>query len=424
MADSSLPMAQMPNFQLGATPNNAPSVANAIQGVQGGGQQAIQAMQFQQQLAQQQKQQAIEKNMKMLETGSQMMLEGGPEVQQTGQDLIKQSYPFLTGQPLPDGMPLDKNTAKDLGWYMDQHRLWQKTQGADGLSAQDAVTGATQAVSRYGMKYQQQQMGLLEKTPMYKEATANQTGGQVNGQPVVQNSFTGGVASPSGQPMPGAQGSFVDSGQTATLQNSLQNNAASEFQDVSKDEKEVLDNGTSFLNMLAPKLPDNPTAEQKAEFALHDKQAVLKYIQIQVPSSKRPPNMTMEELAKSSLLSQQAKAAYNQTVVDGSPLSNELRDALLQTGGQTILTYEGNLTQNENAVAARAVKNRVDPMKAITPLRPAGIPSSSSLFPSPNVPGKAAQTGQIIKGDDGYYVFRGQPGTNDYKDANNWMKIK
>jgi hypothetical protein len=415
-------------------PSNAPSMfqlpgpavpyqGNMGTGAAAGAATGMQAFQQQQAIQQKQQEMQIEKNMKMLETGSQMMLEGGPQVQSTGQSLIQKAYPFLTGQPLPQGMPLGKEQAKDLGWYMDQHRLFQTSGGAEGLSAQDAVTGATQAMSNYGSKYQQQQMGLLEKTPMYKEGMANEVGGQVNGQPATKNEFTGAVSSTGGQSMPGAQGSFIDAGQAATLQNSLQNNAASEFQDSSKDQKEILDNGSSFLNMLAPRIPENMTKEQKDEFALHDKQAVLKYIQMQVPSSKRPPNMTMEDLAKSGLISEQAKVAYDKAVVGGSPLSNDLRDALLQTGAQTVLTHEGILSRNEGSVANRAIRNRVDPMKAITNLRPAGVPSSSPFFKNQDVPGRLAQTGQIIKGSDGHYVFRGQSGTNDYKDKNNWMKI-
>ena len=423
MAD--LPMAQVPNFQTSSSP--VPYQGNLGTGLAAGLQQATNAFQQQQVIAQKQQeiqmakqQQMIEKNMKMLETGSDMMLSGGPEVQETGKSLIQQAYPFLTGQPLPQGMPLDKDAAKDLGYFMDQHRTWQQTQGKEGLSAQDAVTGATQAMSRYGMKYQNQQMGLLEKSPMYKEAMADQTGGLVNGQPATQNSFTGAVSSPNGQAMPpGAAGSFIPAAQAASIQNTNQNNAASEFQDLSKDQKEILDNGTSFLNMLSPRLPDNATPEQKNEFALHDKQAVLKYIQMQVPSSKRPPNMTMEDLAKSSLLTQQAKDAYNQAVVNGSPLDNDLRDALLKTGGQTILNNEGILSGNESGVANRAIRNGVDPSKAITNLRPSGIPSTSKLFPSQGASWQTAQAGQIVQGKSGPFIYRG----GDKADPNNWTLI-
>jgi len=132
----------------------------------------------------------------------------------------------------------------------------------------------------------------------------------------------------------------------------------------------------------------------------------------------------MEDMAKSGLISQQAKDAYQQAVVSGSPLDDSLRDALLKTGGQTILNNEGILSNIESGVANRAIRNKVDPMKSITPLRPSGLPSTSPIFPSQNVPGRLAQTGQMIKGSDGYYVFRGQAGTNDYKDPNNWTKIK
>jgi hypothetical protein len=395
MADSSLPMAQIPSFSLGATPNNAPSVANAIQGIQGGGQQAIQAMQFQQQLAQQKQQQAIEKNMKMLETGSQMMLEGGPEVQQTGQDLIKQSYPFLTGQPLPDGMPLDKNTAKDLGWYMDQHRQWQQTNGKEGLSAQDAVTGATQAVARYGMKYQQQQMGLLEKTPMYKEATATQEPGQVNGQPANFNPQSGQpTAQGSGQPM---QGNFVPNTTLATIQNEKAQSLKSTFMEASKDFQQIAPDYRDFSTLMAQPMPADPSTmspQDKQNAVTNQKAALLKYVQLNVPASRRPPNMSsLETMAQGGELPQQAQQVYNQLFQTGTPLTGKMVNALRATATKTYLSAEAQQAQIENSWAQNAKANGVDPSTVVQNFRPSTAASSSQFFPSQ---GQAPLLGSVV----------------------------
>jgi hypothetical protein len=429
MADG-LPMAQIGNFNLGGTnipmPNNAGVMTQGLLGGAAVYQQQQAIAQKQQEIQMAQKQQMIEKNMKMLETGSDMMLSGGPEVQETGKSLIQQAYPFLTGQPLPQGMPLDKDAAKDLGYFMDQHRTWQQTQGKEGLSAADAVTGSTQAISRYGMKYQQQQMGLLEKTPMYKEGMADQTGGQVNGQPATQNSFTGAVSSPNGQAMPaGAAGSFIPAGQVATLQNTNQQAATSNFVDMTKDHQEVLPNAANALSMVAQPVPANATETEKAEFALHDKQAMIRYAQMMIPSSKRPPNMTMEDMIKSGLAGEQIKTVYN-NATNNVAMSNSEREAVTKTIAQTALNNEANLTSIENSSASRAIRNRIDPMKAMQNVRPVGIPSTSQLFQSPQVPPSQVQTGQIMKNpsDGKNYVFRGQTGTNDWKNKDNWMSVQ
>src|ERR1700729_2752538 len=98
MAD--LPMAQIPNFQLGGTQiplsNNAAAIGQAVQGGAG------LALQQQNQLAQQQQaQQALmqQRHEKMLEVGADMVINGGDDTQDTAQSLIRQAIPYLTGQP-------------------------------------------------------------------------------------------------------------------------------------------------------------------------------------------------------------------------------------------------------------------------------------------------------------------------------------
>lgn len=416
MAD--LPMAQIPQFSLGATPNINPAIQNGLQGMQNGASTAIQAAQFQQQQAQAQKQQAIEKNMKMLETGSQMMIEGGPEVQQTGQDLIKQSYPFLTGQPLPEGMPLDKNTAKDLGWYMDQHRLWQKTQGSEGLSAQDAVTGATQAISRYGSKYQQQQMGLLEKTPLYKEATANQEPGQVNGSPANFNPQSGQpTVQGNGQPM---SGNFVPNTTMATIQNEHLQSLKSTFMEATKDQQQVLPDFRDFSTMMQPVNTANLSPDQKAQVVANQKVGLLKYMQMQVPASRRPPNLAaMDNLSQDDLVTQKAAQAYNRLFKTGEPLTPQMLKAIRATGTQTALSAEKNLSGLENSWAANAQSNQVDPKQVLSNFRPSTIASSSKFFPSQSAPtwDKAA-IGQVVPGPNGARIFLGGNRTN----PDNWAE--
>ena len=408
MAD--LPMAQIPNFSLGATPNTtAPQMA--MQGMATGGQQALQAAQFQQQLAQQKKQQDIEKNMKMLETGSQMMLEGGPEVQQTGQDLIKQSYPFLTGQPLPDGMPLDKNTAKDLGWYMDQHRQWQQTGGKEGLSAQDAVTGATQAVARYGMKYQQQQMGLLKDTPMYQEATAQQQPGQVNGQPANFNPQSGQpTAQGSGQPL---SGNFVPNTTLATIQNEKAQSLKSTFMEASKDFQQIAPDYRDFSTLMSQPMPSDTSTmspQDKQNAVTNQKAALLKYVQLNVPASRRPPNMvTLETMAQGGELPQMAEQSYNQLFKTGAPLTGKMVNALRSTATKTYLSAEAQQAQIEHSWSQNAQTNGVDPRTVLQNFRPSIATSSSQFFPSQgqgllgqvvNFQGKAMNGKKMLVGHD------------------------
>lgn len=380
--------------------------------------QAAQARAQQQQLAQQKMQIDIEKNMKMLETGSQMMLEGGPQVQNTGMSLIQKSFPFLTGQPLPQGMPLGKEQAKDLSWYMDQHRLFQKTNGAEGLSAQDAVTGATQAMSQYGRKYQEQQMGLLEKTPLYKEATANQESGTVGGQPVSRNAYTGEMATPGGQP---ASGTFMPGSSGPSLQNEITQSINRSFLESTKDQQQQLSDLIDFTTNMGPRLPPNATPQDKADLVVHQKMGLLKYMQMNVPASRRPPNLaSMEDISKEDLVAAHAEQVWKQLFKTGAPLTEEPQEAILKSGVKTGLTAEKTLSDTESSWASRATANQVDPSKTLQNLRPSSIPSTSKFFPNRGASWNTAHVGQIVVGKSGPMIYRG----GDRTDPKNWTVVK
>jgi len=255
--------------------------------------------------------------------------------------------------------------------------------------------------------------------------TPNLQPGQVNGQSATFNPSTGQVANGQGQPMPGTQGQFVGSGQVATMQNQNQQNATANFTELTKDHQEILPTAMNALNMVSSPLPANADQTTKAEYALNDKQAVIKYAQALVPASKRPPGMSIEDAAKSGLAGEEVKTLYNK-VTGQDPMTETDRTALVEGLAKTVMNSEGNLSAIEGASASRAIKNGVNPAQAFQNVRPPTVPSTSPIFQQPQVAPAQAQTGQIMKNpsDGKYYVFRGQTGTQDYKNKANWMPIQ
>jgi hypothetical protein len=387
--------------------------------------QQQQALQQKQQELQQEKQKIeIQKHEKMLEVGADMLINGGDDVQETGQRLIGQALPFVTGQPIPPNVAIDKPLAKGIQYYHNAVKLYREDPTDPlGLSPKDAVAGILQDISRKGLKQQTAQMDILKSDPMYKEGTADTVGGQVNGQPATQNKFSGEVSSPAGQPMPGAQGSFIDSGQAATLRQANQTNIANDFKTDADPHAEVLGTAANALNMIAHPVPENLPADQKPAIALQDKNALLKYAQVLIPASSRPPNMTMEDMLKSGLVKEIAADTWKH-VTNNIPMTEAERSGIVQTLAKESINNEAQLTGKEDSHAGRAAFNQVNPMQALSDKRPPGVPSTSKLFKSPNVPGYQVQTGQIVQRGGKNLLFRGQTGTNDWKNPKNWMEIK
>lgn len=423
MAD--LPSNSPQMFQLPG-PQNIPMPGGPFQQLAEGVGQGMQLGQQQQALQQHQQALQQEKHKQEVDSALQLLATTGQQIQylrpssqklaiSNSLNALAKVAPEFGIQPhTPDELP--DESVDLMKSYAKLHEAYLKGDVSAPTFQTEGhrILGEMSMYERNMIKENSNILGEPEMTP-----------GQANGKPAMLNKNTGQVSDPQGQPMPGAQGDFIDSGQVATLKQSNQTNIANDFKADSETHGDVLGTAANALNMVAHPVPENITPEEKASIALQDKNALLKYAQVLIPASKRPPNMTMEDMIKSGLVSEIAKETWNK-VTNGVPMSEDERSALTGTLGKTVLNEESQLTAKEKSHAGRAAFNQVNPMQALSDKRPPGIPSTSQLFKKPQVPSAHVHTGQILMNpaDGKPYVFRGQTGTDDWKKRDKWMEIK
>lgn len=215
MAD--LPMAQIPSFSLGATPNPNPA-APAIQGIQGGGQQAIQAMQFQQQLAQKKHQDDVSNALQLLATTGQQLQYLRPDAQKLAisnslNSLSKVAPEFGIQPHTPDQIPEE---APDLmKSYAKLHEAYTNGDVSPGTfqTQGQMILGEMSQFERNMTKENTDILGAPKFEP-----------GQISGQSVNFNPETGqSSAQGGGQTVPG---NFIPNTTIAREQNTRQMAAA------------------------------------------------------------------------------------------------------------------------------------------------------------------------------------------------------
>lgn len=377
------------------------------------GQQALNIQK--QQLAQQQHKEQVESALQLLATTGQQIQYLRPSSQKLAisnslNALAKVAPEFGIQPHTPDQMP--DESIDLMKSYAKLHEGYLKGE----VSAPTFQTEGQRILT---------EMSLYERNMVKENANIlgdpKMTPGQANGQPAMLNQGTGQVSDPQGKPMPGAQGGFVDSGQAATLNNEKAQSLGRTFLETTKDQQQTLPDLVDFTTSMAPRLPPNATDQDKSDLVAHQKIGLLKYMQMQVPASRRPPNLqAMDSISKEDLIAAHAEQAFKRLFVNGAPLSDEMQESILKNGVQTGLTSEARLSDAESSWANSAKNNGVDPTKAFQNLRPSGIPSTSKLFPGQGPTAMTAHVGQIVVGKSGAHIYRG----GDRSDPKNWTAVK
>jgi len=396
-----LPMAQVPNFQLGAVPNNAPSVANAIASVQGGGAQAIQAAQFQQQLAFQQQQAKIQNGLKIIDPLLNQM--------NTYPDLTKYYWPTFANAmnnlspdykldpqnpPPPEAMkPLTKqlgmvmqgvtegSISMDQGHMMTKGIINENMPKPAPMSPEQSVQAGMDFIAQSPLKMQPDMMNYMKMTPQYQTMQSNLE----EQRQLAQSAFT----------------------QHQESARSLMTS----FENQSQDAKNVFDNLNVFNSQMG--ISRQFAGAKDTTGAVNaEKASLLAFAQMAYPGTGRPGNMEMlENMEKSGPYGTLIAQALNK--LDKGEIMTESQIKGLRQAAVGIATArEKSQTDQENTTSSAMSQHGVNPSSMIRNYRPSSIVSTSKLFPNKGT-GKPL-IGQVYKG----HQFLG----GDPADQDNWVK--
>jgi hypothetical protein len=172
---------------------------------------------------------------------------------------------------------------------------------------------------------------------------------------------------------------------------------------------------TTLSNPLMQQNVNSLTPPQKQAVVQAERNAIIKAVQAETPASKRPVNFNAEEQLQSggSAVSKW-KSMWHQ-VTTGSPLTLDMLTGLRSQLVDGHLAVDADQTQKENSSAQLAQAQGVHPQEFIQNKRASpNFVSTSQYFPSKGTPSKPL-VGEVRKG----YKFLGGDGSN----GNNWIPV-
>jgi len=416
MADS-LPMAQIPNFSLGATPNPNPAFSNAIQGAQG----AAQDFQAQQQLNQQAKlqqaqiqQMQTEQNIKVVDS----LTKNGIEYP----SLMKSFWPAI---------------ATSMNKISPDYGLDPKTPPGDLSGVFKFLSGTNDALQAGVITPQQAhtvvKQGLQDFKPNAVPSGAVQDGPQLPGQVAYQQKFDqlaslGPQLAKEGLPLleatPEAQqykSALAQKQQMAVAAQAQHQDAirslTSSFESQSQDAKNVFDNLNVFNSqMQLSRQFENAKDTTGAINA--EKASLLAFAQMAYPGTGRPGNMEMlENMEKSGPYGTLISQALNK-VSKGEIMTQSQIKGLRQAAVGIAEAREQSQTDQENTTAHAIALHGGNPSAFLRNYRPSTLASTSPLFPNQNHSAIGTKKKLTINGKKGEYKFLG----GNASDPENWVE--
>jgi hypothetical protein len=431
MAD--LPMAQIPNFSLGATPNPAPQ-AMAIQGAQGASQafQGIQALNQQKQLQQAQIQQMqVQQNLAVVDS----LTKNGIEYP----SLMKSFWPAIANSmnKISPDYGLDPNTPPDdLGGAFKFLSTTNDALSAGVITPQQAHTVVKQNLQ--DLKPSAVPSGAVGEND---QAAPTQSPPSLPGQQEYQQKFNqlasmGPMMAKEGLPLleatPAAQQyksaleqqrASAQTQQTHTLQ--LKQDMMNQLQTHSDTFKQVASNFNVATNLLSNARPADQAAspEEALQLAAQEKTAMGPMMQMLYPETGRPGNpQFMEHIEKTGDWSTLGEQAIKRVFVDGQALTGSQLKAFRTDLYKIYQSREQDHSQLENSFAATAQANGIDPSQivSISNPRPQNVVSTSKFYPAQGTQ-QSPLIGQITKGREGKsYQFLG----GNSRNPDNWISAE
>lgn len=464
MAD--LPMAQIPNFSLGATPNtNAPAMG--IQGAQGGGAQALQGIQLaqqQQQLQMQKTQQSIQQVDTLIKNGIELPgllpsfwptiatkmneispdykldprnppsnltsfskalsdisdgVQGGiismPQAHSATQQLIKTSFP--TAQGALGDIPT-ASAPGPQGPVMQPGDMGQGNQGQPGMAQppQPGVQPSQQPPSPVpdlltAKAQYDKGMALISQAPLSQQTNLRKqleesSLGQ-NYKQLTDQHFK----DLSAQYSEGEQNKRNEMNQN----NEMVKSAVSNFQSQGKEFNNVADNFSAFNHLMQLGSQMETQGADTTATVNAEKTALLNFAQMAYPGTGRPGNAEM--------LDKMEKSGPYGTLIEQA--LNKLDKGDIMTGKQVkglrqaaLALYQGRETQHsqlENSYAQNIKQYGGNPNSLITNIRPQSVVSTSPIHQTQSSD-KDPLIGHVMKTAKGNYQYLG----GNKADRNNW----
>lgn len=454
MADS-LPMAQIPNFSLGATPTNA----NLGQGIATGVDQGAQLMQRQQELEMAKQQQTIQQVDTLLKSGIQLpgLLPSFWPTIATKMNSLSPDYKLDPNNPPPNLLTFSKSLS-DIsdgvnGGVVSMPQAHNATTqlikqnfptAQDALGAPDAGGGVPSGPGQNMSPAQPPAQGPQGAPPQGGPQSFDQMDfptleklyGQANA--IIPNAPTEGPQSQANlrdqlanSPLGIEYKKRVDlNGQTTLAdkahQQSNMDAARSLFSTNADESRNALQNGNTFIySMQGTRGANLDDPQVKQDIAQKEQSAFTSYIQMNFPGSRRPANFEAIDAAKDvGSLGTQYEQMYNR-LKTGQPLTPGQANALTSSGLDIIQSREKNLSDLETAAANNAQSQGVDPNGVLTNFRPSNFVSTSKFYPAQSSD-VAPLIGHTYSHPDGS-KYRYAGGNKKAKDAKgspvNWLPL-